>query len=62
MLGPICFRPPLPLMTPKKDVVPEERSKASSPLSATAMVLPIEPAVPPLPICKVPAAIVVLPL
>ena len=38
------------------------RSKASIPLSVTALVPLIEPTVPPLPICKVPPAIAVQPL
>ena len=60
-LGPICIRPPLPVMVCEK-VAAVERSKASNPLSATPLVLPTEPVVPPLPICKVPALIVVCPV
>ena len=40
----ICVKAPLPLMGGEKVVVPET-SKATSPLSATPLVLPIEPAV-----------------
>ena len=59
--GPICVRPPLPLTgTPK--TAESERLKASRLLSTTALVLLIEPVVPPLPICRVPALIVVRPL
>ena len=50
---------PVPVMTPAK-VMLSERLKASTPLSVT---LPaIEPVVPPLPTCSVPALIVVPPV
>ena len=50
---------PEPLMLPAK-VMLSERLKASTPLSRTLPMM--EPVVPPLPICRVPAAMVVPPL
>ena len=47
-------------MTGAKEML-SERSKARTPLLLTALVLPIDPVVPPLPTCKVPALIVVCP-
>ena len=61
MLEAFCVRPPLPLMLCEK-VAAVERSKVSVPLSVTELVPPIEPVLLPLPICKVPAVIVVGPL
>ena len=62
MLEPVCDRPPVPLTEAARVVAPEERSKTSVPLSVMLAVLLIEPVAPPLPICKVPALIVVCPV
>ena len=52
---------PLPLMAMLK-VALSERLKASTALSVTALVLLIEPAAPPAPICRVPPLTVVGPV
>jgi hypothetical protein len=55
---PMSSRLPEPLISPAK-VMLSERLKARTPLSTTLPV--IEPVVPPLPICRVPALMVVPP-
>ena len=55
---PAWVREPVPETTPPK-VTLSERLKASAPLSRTLPV--IEPVVPPLPTCRVPAEMVVPP-
>ena len=57
--APCLSTEPVPLMLPSK-VMLSERLKIRAALSVTLPV--IEPVVPPLPICRVPAAMVVPPL
>ncbi len=59
MPGPACVKEPEPLMTPA-NVLLSKQSKTSAPLST--MLPATLPTVPPLPICRLPALIVVPPV
>ena len=63
MPGPICMRPPLPVM-PCVSTILSERLKATKPPGPVAkpLVLPKLPAVPPMPNCNVPPVTEVRPL
>ena len=58
---PAFVKLPLPLTAGAK-VTLSDRLKIKTPLSVTPLVLPIDPTVPPLPNCRVPALIVVGPV
>ena len=65
MPGPACTSPPLPVMTLPKlmpCVTLSLRLNASVALSVIGLTLGSEPKLPPLPICSVPAVILVEPL
>ena len=63
---PFCTTEPLPEMDVEEKFVPwvmvSERLKSNEPLFVMALDVDREPVVPPLPICRVPAEMVVVPV